>query len=115
MTVPVGFSPAGLLVSPVATLLLTWLVRFQTPTIWDARSCAATTTGEASINASVTAPTSLDVMGSPLAVGLVSASNATTTPPDAAQWRPPPVGSVAYICYVNAQYVQAFPLPRETT
>src|SRR4249919_1132873 len=77
MSMPLGFSPAGLLVSPVATLLLTWLVRFQTPTSWDARSCADATAGDASSNASAAAATSLDVMGSLLCWGQLLASDAT--------------------------------------
>src|SRR5262245_21422795 len=76
MAVPVGFSPAGLLVSPVATILLTWPVRFQTPTSWDARSCADATTGDASSNASAAAPTSLYVMGASCGW------SGTRTPPD---------------------------------
>ena len=74
---PLGFSPSGLLVSPVARIFWTLPVRFQTPTIWDATSCAAATAGDASSNASAAAATSLNVMGSLLCWGQLLASDAT--------------------------------------
>jgi len=44
--------------------------------------------------------------------GYVAGHGATA---DTARQPPPRFGSISYTCYVNAQYVQAFPLPRETT